>query len=106
MGFWDAFALNPPPDQDDDEAARTVAKKIVEKGMAAPAIFMLESIKPFTFLLSQAAIGFEPLAAAFISTGKYEKLPKFLEKRENIELVIRYIEDYSVKKPGDKEAGS
>ena len=103
MGFWDAFALNAPPDQDDDEAAKHIARQIIARGMAAPAIFFLESMKPFTFLMNQAAIGFEPLAASFMDRSKYDKLPKFLEKRENIERVIQYIEEFSANKPKSKE---
>lgn len=92
MGFWDAFALGPPPDKKDEEAAEWVARKIVERGLAAPAIFILESIKPFSFLMNQMAVGVQPFIAPFFGSERYEKLPKFLEKRENVELLIQKIE--------------
>jgi len=103
MGFWDAFALSPPPDKKDEEAAEWMAKRIVERGLAAPAIFILESIKPFSFLMNQVAVGVQPFIAPFFGAERYEKLPRFLEKRENIELLIQKIEAQQSAKTAHRE---
>ena len=66
---------------DDKNTLVHFAKKIVSKGMAVPAIFLLESTKYISFI------------TIFVSDKKYYNFTQLLEKRENIEFLITQIEE-------------
>lgn len=75
-----------------DELMDGVARTIVDRGMAAAAVFLLESSKPLSFLTSQAMIVFEPAAQAMFDTQTYTRFQRLLEERENVERLILRIE--------------
>ncbi|MCJ7491319.1 MAG: hypothetical protein MUP15_04090 [Dehalococcoidia bacterium] len=79
-------------DQERDALIASVAQRIVDKGLAAPAVFFLESSKPLSFLTSQAMIVFEPTAHALFDTTTYTRFQELLEDRENVERLIVSIE--------------
>ena len=60
--------------------------------MAAPAIFLLEAIKPIGFLASSALTVLSPVGRAFLDPTEWDALPGFLEDRERIEGLLRQIE--------------
>ena len=55
------------------------AGKIVNKGLAVPAIFLLESTKYISFIGSQFLVFLGPIVTSFVSTQKYYQ---FTEKNE------------------------
>ncbi len=71
-----------------------VAKKVVEKSMAVPAIVFLESVKPLNFIGSQALVFFEPIVQTVFNFKDYDTFRSALEKRETIEILIQKIEAY------------
>ncbi len=75
-----------------DELIESIAQKIVDRRLAAAAIFLLESSKPISFLTSQAMLVFEPVAQALFDTKTYLRFQKLLEERENVERLIVCIE--------------
>ena len=60
--------------------------------MTVPAILFLESVKPLSFIGSQALYFFEPMVRAIFSVPEYERFAALLERRENIEVLLVKIE--------------
>lgn len=79
------------PDQD-AELIERVATAVVAKGMATPAIFLLESSKPLSFLGSQALHFLEPFVRSLFDTVTYTRFAKMLEDRQNVERMLVRIE--------------
>lgn len=79
-----------------DEAAvlEKVARKVVEKRMAVPAILFLESVKPLNFIGAQTMVFFEPIVQTVFNFKDYDALRCALEKRETLEILLLKIEEY------------
>ena len=60
--------------------------------MTVPAVFFLESVKPLSFVGSQALHFFEPMVRAFFSVQEYERFARMMERRDNFEALLRRIE--------------
>jgi hypothetical protein len=60
--------------------------------MTVPAIFFLESVKPLSFVGSQALHFFEPMVNAFFQVRDYERFAILMERRENLEVLLVKIE--------------
>jgi len=60
--------------------------------MTVPAIFFLESMKPLSFVGSQAMHFFEPIVHAFFPVRDYERFALLMERRENLERLLVKIE--------------
>lgn len=69
-----------------------LASEIVKRSLSAPAVMFLESIKPLSFLGSQAMVFFAPFVKAFWDGSSYDQLATLLEDRQNVELLLREIE--------------
>ena len=68
------------------------AEKIINRGLAVPAIFLLESTKYISFIAGQTLIFFGPILTIFIKDKKYYDFIDLIEKKENIEMLIDQIE--------------
>ena len=75
----------------DKELILSLAKKIVDRGMAVPAIFFLDMMKYLSFFGGQLMIFFGPIITAFISPNYYYKFAELLEDRKNIEFLLLEI---------------
>jgi len=64
----------------------------VRHRMTVPAIFFLESVKPLSFVGSQALHFFEPMVNAFFQMRDYERFAILMERRENLEVLLVKIE--------------
>ncbi|HET9952047.1 MAG TPA: hypothetical protein VFS09_09660 [Candidatus Eisenbacteria bacterium] len=60
--------------------------------MTVPAILLLESVKPLSFLGSQALLFFEPMVRAFFSVPDYDRVAALLERRDSLEALMVRIE--------------
>ena len=60
--------------------------------MTVPAIFFLESMKPLSFVGSQALHFFEPMVRAFFAVQEYDRFAAMMERRENLEELLVKIE--------------
>lgn len=60
--------------------------------MTVPAIFFLESMKPLSFVGSQALHFFEPMVRAFFAVQDYDRFAGMMERRENLEALLVKIE--------------
>jgi hypothetical protein len=74
------------------ELIENVAHAVVARGMTAPAILVLESSKPLSFLGSQALHFLEPFVRALMDSGRFSLFAKALEDRENVERLLVRIE--------------
>lgn len=92
----------------DDEARadrhRTVLGKVadhlIRRRLAAPAILLLESVKPLSFIASQGLVFLGPLLQPLLSVKDYDTFTEALESRENVEWLISRLE------AGEEQRGS
>ena len=83
----------PVSDVDHSELIKEVAGKIVCRRMTAPAILLIESLKPINRLAGQATLVVSPFIALFVSYEKIEQFCDMLQDRENIEKLLNEIKD-------------
>ncbi len=69
-----------------------LVQQIIRRRMAAPALFVLESAKPLSFVASQALIFFQPIIQTMLSVKDYETFALAIEDRDNIEWMIQQLE--------------
>lgn len=84
-----------PEDISEEEGERIldkVAKEIVSRRLTAPAIFLLESCSPLSFIGSQAMIMLEPFVHAIFDLPDYRKFALLMERGENVKKLIALIE--------------
>lgn len=74
------------------EALGKLADLVAERNLGTPAIFMLETMKPLSFVTSQALLFFEPILEAFCTPGDYRTVAEALEDRDNLEWLIQQLE--------------
>ena len=70
-----------------------VAAEVVRRRMATPALLVLETAKPLSFLGNQALVFLEPMVRAFLPAPDYELFVKLLEDRSRVERLILAIEE-------------
>lgn len=69
-----------------------MAEQVVSRRMTVPAILFLESVKPVSFIGSQALYFFEPMVRALFTVPEYERFAALLERRETLEALLVRIE--------------
>jgi hypothetical protein len=87
--------------ESEEEWVSKIAKKLVESKMDGVALLFLETMGPTSHVWSQLArLYFQPL---FIIIGPdSEKLLQFAEKPENVEKLVKKIEEYQIQKEEEK----
>ena len=88
--------------QSDKQLISDLAEKVVNHGMAVPAIFFLDMMKYLSFFGGQLMVFFGPIITAFISSQSYYKFAELLEDRYNVEFLLTEIERLEIK--SDKES--
>ncbi len=78
--------------QSDKQLISDLADKVVNHGMAVPAIFFLDMMKYLSFFGGQLMVFFGPIITAFISSQSYYKFAELLEDRNNVEFLLLEIE--------------
>ena len=91
--------------QSDKQLISDLAEKVVNRGMAVPAIFFLDMMKYLSFFGGQMMVFFGPIITVFIQSESYYKMTHLLEERQNIEFLMLEIEriESDNKKKGPKE---
>jgi hypothetical protein len=69
-----------------------LAAWLVARRLETPAILFLETVRPLSFVGSQAMIFFEPFARALFAVKDYDRIARLMERRSNLELLVRTIE--------------
>ncbi len=84
--------LDDIPEDEQHALLEKLAQWIVRRNLTTPAILFLETGKPLNFLGSQLLIAFSPFVQAFFKGEQYHKIALILEKDENVELLLQFIE--------------
>ncbi len=74
------------------EILERLAREVAQRGMCAPAIFLLETAKPLSFVASQALLTFEPIIQSILTIRDYEVFVSAMEDRANVEWLIQRLE--------------
>lgn len=82
-----------------ERAVERAARWVVNKRLATPAIFLLEMHKPVAPIGSMMILAAMPFVGPFVGFGAIERLALFVEGRDNVERLIRRIEELSTKAP-------
>jgi len=107
-----AFAVtgeNSARTPEQDEIIGKLARGIVSRQMAVPAIFFLQTFKPMSYIGTQALAFLDPFASALFKGSKLDEYRRTFEDRRNVEELIRRIEDLEAqrdiqrKQPGNGE---
>ena len=80
----------------DDRLLLELALKIDRKGLTAPAILWLESLRPVSFLGSQAMHFASPFVRMLVAGDTFERLAVILEERAHLERLLRHVESLAV----------
>ena len=80
-----------------------IAKKVVDWRLTAPAIVVLESSKPISFVASQVLVFFDPIVKSFFNIKDYERFYTMIEDRENLERLIVAIEEEENRRHREKK---
>ena len=72
---------------------KKIARRIVNRDMAVPALLLLESLGPLGFLGSQIVHGLKPFLDVVIDPEDAERLAILLERRESIERLSALIQE-------------
>jgi hypothetical protein len=77
---------------EDERLLDRIAERVVAMSMTVPAILFLESVKPLSFVGSQALYFFEPMVRTFFTVPEYERFAALLERRDSLEALLVRIE--------------
>ena len=94
-----------------DRLIDDLARRVVDRRLEMPAVLFLEMHKPVTFLASQSLLMAGPLLAPLFGIEGMRRYSQLLATRENVELLIRRIEnlaeerDAAKRRVGETETG-
>lgn len=77
---------------EEPDVLEEVARAVVRRGLTAPAILFLESVRPLGFVASQAMLFFGPLLGWVVPRERYDALQRALESRDGVERLLLRIE--------------
>ena len=88
---WD----RPVGDDERDGILNKVAQQVVRRGLATPAVWMLEIHRPIMPLAGQMGIVFSPLLGTLFSGGAFDlqRYIKLMQRRENVDRLVALIEE-------------
>ncbi len=89
---WDAEIS----DEERDILIDAFAQKVDARGLHVPVILFLEMHKPFAFLAGQSMVLGSGFLAPLFGAGNVQRYSKLIESRENVERMIRRIEEMQV----------
>jgi hypothetical protein len=85
-----AAAIKPNPAQ--HRMIERLCGEVVRRGMATPALLLLEMSQPLNYVSAQFLRFIQPIATAIADSKQYEELTRFLEQRGSIEYLCRRLE--------------
>ncbi|MCB0345255.1 MAG: hypothetical protein KDD66_09050 [Bdellovibrionales bacterium] len=88
---------------DSRERIARIASRIVESGLETPAVFFLELHRPLGAVFYNTALLFTPAVAPLFGIDRVKTLQHLFAEPENIDLLLKLIEQYSFSK-ADKTA--
>ncbi len=82
-----------PSPERQKELLTKIADQIVKRKLTTPAILFFESVKPLSFVGSQALVFLQPIIQAFLNRREYDEIVLMMEERENVEKLLLEIEN-------------
>lgn len=76
-----------------NETADAIARKIIARGLETPAVMFLEMHKPLASIAGQGLLVTMPFLGPFVGPQRVADFSKLIRDRANIELLIARIED-------------
>ncbi len=92
-------------EEDSERILNRVTDEIVSRRLTAPAIFLLESCSPLSFIGSQAMVVLEPFVHAIFDLPDYRKFALIMERRENVQKLVIMIENANQKQKEARKNG-
>ena len=71
----------------------SLARAVSERRLGGPAVFLLESAKPLSFVGSQFMHALSPMVSVLFGGNQWDTLAEALEDRETVETLIVRIEE-------------
>lgn len=90
-----AFSLEGPHGPltaDDGLLLAKVARAVVRRRMAVPAVLFLGSVRPLNSIGSQAMVFLRPFLVPLLKGADYDRMADIMDRREGIEALIEAIE--------------
>jgi hypothetical protein len=81
-----------PLSAEEEKLVDRLARTVVDRQMAVPAVLLLESSKPLAFLGSQMLRFLEPSVRTLCDRPEYAVVTQILEDRDKVEHLLRRIE--------------
>lgn len=91
----DVDICTPITDERRDEIIDSIARKIVGRRLEMPAVLFLDMHKPLSFIASQSMLVAMPFLGMIFGAQPVADLSKVLAERENVETLIKRIEEMS-----------
>jgi hypothetical protein len=100
---WLGCATPPPPtlSAEDDRFLAGIALAVERRGLVTPAVLWLESLRPLSYLGSQALYFCEPFLQALLPAVSLARLAGIFEERAHLDRLIRHIEAAAADRPSD-----
>jgi len=86
-----------------DKLIDELARKIVKRRLETPAILFLEMHKPITFLASQSLLAASPFLVPLFGRDGVRRYSRLFSTQENVELLIRRIEDLAEERDAEAQ---
>jgi hypothetical protein len=80
------------------ELIESIARRVVARGLEAPAALFMELHKPLAFLMGQAALAAVPFLGLFFAPEEIERGVRLLGSPEAVEQLITRIEQMSAER--------
>ncbi|HKA92021.1 MAG TPA: hypothetical protein VKE22_30365 [Haliangiales bacterium] len=88
-----ADALERDLSDEDRRLLDRLADALAGRRLVTPAMFLLESVRPLSFVAGQAMVFFRPLLAAVLrSPETWDRVAALLARRGAVELLLRRLE--------------
>jgi hypothetical protein len=71
---------------------RRIARKVARHELCGPVVLLLESMKPLSFIASQALVVCQPAVQSMLEVRDYYTFRKLLEDRRRLEDLVRAVE--------------
>lgn len=84
--------MEPAWSPEDEEKAKQLAQKVVDRRMALPAILFLESVRPLHFIGGQFLHFMAPISGLVVGKWDLDRVGDFLEHRGAVPFVIEEIQ--------------
>ena len=95
-----AFAVGSVPAEDGEMPAvlERFAASVVARGLEIPAMLLLETARPLSFLAGQGLFAVSPILKTIADSEEYEVLAEALEERRTVVQLISRIETLDAEK--------